>query len=645
MYTSRSSACPQLAEVIDNTDNNDPSRSRHGNGSDDDRVSVTHSVVLKEVTSRAADTSCLKDSKMGSNSVRTRLYFIVSLWVIVETTTNHAPKQIVDGILISGGTSQNAIQVLDSVWTIHVAVGSISDDIQLAPLISRLQELITGFSATTPAEEVTRSIWQQRLQIIRSTAPSVVTPHDRRRRGLINVGGQILHSLFGLATSNQVQISRQMINIIRKSNKHIIHQSNNMISVINQTYTEMKLNRRHIIDVEESLSALYEHVNTWITGRQTAWSRISSSLQVDRIFDLLDSAQILYDKRQRHYHAQRDALQTGRLTEALLPNQELGKILKHCNALGLFTTRSEWYYEYVTVTPLWRSDNEMGYIAHIPLANHATFLLYKIETWPFLHVASNTTLQIELPPQIAYDTRQGLMFVPHTCVGRRPQICHTGPIYQKNHFSCIRGVLTNDVTLRDTCKVTIHRHNTITESIIEVQPNTYLIVSEGGELKLFCDGLPQRTVNLPPGSATIHVSPKCRLTNDRWLVTGVSSFDINITLTTPAVPIIAFNWSSMISKTQIHAHLKARKWRAFPSIKHVSLAKIQDPLSDVDDEQWSLTVTSTSYFWLFIILIALLGVALAILGAYINIIGSDFSDPVNKHQMNQLLPTPLKCRR
>ena len=118
MYTSRSSACPQLAEVIDNTDNNDPSRSRHGNGSDDDRVSVTHSVVLKEVTSRAADTSCLKDSKMGSNSVRTRLYFIVSLWVIVETTTNHAPKQIVDGILISGGTSQNAIQVLDSVWTI-----------------------------------------------------------------------------------------------------------------------------------------------------------------------------------------------------------------------------------------------------------------------------------------------------------------------------------------------------------------------------------------------------------------------------------------------------------------------------------------------------------------------------------------------
>ena len=146
-----------------------------------------------------------------------------------------------------------------------------------------------------------------------------------------------------------------MINIIRKSNKHIIHQTINMVSVINQTYNEMKLNRRHIRDVEDSISTLYEHVNTWITVRQAAWSRISASLHIDRCFDLLESAQILFDKRHRLYHAQRDALETGRHTEALLPINELGKILKHCNALGLFTTRREWYYEFVTVTPLWRS--------------------------------------------------------------------------------------------------------------------------------------------------------------------------------------------------------------------------------------------------------------------------------------------------
>ena len=45
MYTSRSSACPQLAEVIDNTDNNDPKRSHNGNGGDDDRMYVTPAVA------------------------------------------------------------------------------------------------------------------------------------------------------------------------------------------------------------------------------------------------------------------------------------------------------------------------------------------------------------------------------------------------------------------------------------------------------------------------------------------------------------------------------------------------------------------------------------------------------------------------
>ena len=39
-------------------------------------------------------------------------------------------------------------------------------------------------------------------------------------------------------------------------------------------------------------------------------------------------------------------------------------------------------------------------------------------------------------------------------------------------------------------------------------------------------------------------------------------------------------------------------------------------LNDIDEEGWSLTTASTSYFWLFIIIIVLLGVAMVTLGAY-----------------------------
>lgn len=553
---------------------------------------------------------------MGGYCFSTGVYLVwVSLFVLTRATDN-TPESIVDGNIISGGTSLNAIKSLESIWTLHVVVVHPPNGIPLGNPISRLQELIAAFPSTSRADEVLLSYWQHRLQLIRPTAPPVATFRERRRRGLIDVGGQLLHSIFGLATSNQVDISRQMIKLVRASNQHIIHQTNNMVTVINQTYNEMVLNRQHIQDVERSLSDLYTHVNTWIAVRHVAWGRISASLQIDRCFNLIESAQISWDKRRARFHAQRGALETGRLTEALLPIEELGKILKHSNARGQYTPRCEWFYQFVTVTPIWRTNDDIVYIAHIPLAGHAKFLRYKIETWPFLHVASNVKLQIELPSDVAYDTTEGLMFIPHKCVGNAPQICHTGPIYRKKHFSCIRGVLTNDVSLRNTCKLTIHRDSAIAESILEIRPNTFLIVSGGGEIKVFCKGEQRRTVKLPAGSSKIHVNPNCRLTNDRWMITGIKSFDVNVTLTTPSVPVTAFNWSNLISNTQIHAHLKARKWRAFPSIKHISLAKLQTPLNAIDEEEWSLTSISPSSYWPFLIVGFLLISGLLFIGAY-----------------------------
>ena len=55
---------------------------------------------------------------------------LVSICVIVAATRN-TPELIVDEILVSGGTSQNAIKSLDSVWTLHVVVGSISNELPI----------------------------------------------------------------------------------------------------------------------------------------------------------------------------------------------------------------------------------------------------------------------------------------------------------------------------------------------------------------------------------------------------------------------------------------------------------------------------------------------------------------------------------
>ena len=61
---------------------------------------------------------------------------------------------IIYWITISGGTSQNAITSLESIWTLHVVVGQSSLEITLGNQISWLQEQSAAFPSTRRADEV-----------------------------------------------------------------------------------------------------------------------------------------------------------------------------------------------------------------------------------------------------------------------------------------------------------------------------------------------------------------------------------------------------------------------------------------------------------------------------------------------------------
>ena len=576
---------------------------------------MTHSsLAIKRSMRQALVTLLHINGKMGSRYLCESVYFSVAFYILIVGATQNTPESIIDGVIISGGTSANSIRGLKSMWTLHVVVGQISTDNTLDSQISRIHNLISAFPSTRRSDRPTSSYWQQRLNFLRPTAPLQVSSRDRRRRGLIDVGGELLHQVFGVATSKQVETNRRMIQLVRASNKQIIHQSNKMVTVINQTYHEIISHRRHIQEVEKTLSELFRHIKTWISLQNVALEQIRAGLRIDRCLSLLESAHFAWNKLRTQFLSHRSALESGRLSETLLPTGELSEILRHSHVRGYFTPHVEWYYEFVKISPLWRHDNELIFVANIPLAGHTQYLRYNIATWPFLHTTSNIILQFEMPSDIAYDTKDGLMFTPNKCVGKEPQICHTGPVYGRTHFSCIRGVLTNNAALRDTCKITIHRNETIPESVLEIHTNVFLIVSGGGTGDVFCEGKPSETVNLPIGTSIIRLSPHCRLTNNHWMITGIMSHNINITLSEPSVAVTAFNWSNLISRKTIYAHLASKKWRGFPAIHNVSLKQLQLPVETDESIDWLSDNISSSYKWpLLFFLIFIISTALLVI--------------------------------
>ena len=84
--------------------------------------------------------------------------------------------------------------------------------------------------------------------------------------------------------------------------------------------------------VEKALSELYVHVQSWISLHNVALEKIRTGLRIDRCLSLLESAHFAWSKLRTRFLAQLLALESGRLSETLLPPGELSEILRHiCN--------------------------------------------------------------------------------------------------------------------------------------------------------------------------------------------------------------------------------------------------------------------------------------------------------------------------
>ena len=95
-----------------------------------------------------------------------------------------------------------------------------------------------------------------------------------------------------------------------------------------------------------------------------------SSLSIDRRLSLLQSQQLFWHRQRDQYLQERDALEKGRLTEAIMPISELENIVQACHAKGFYVPRVEWLYEFVKIRPMWQSNDVLVYTPSLPLTDN-----------------------------------------------------------------------------------------------------------------------------------------------------------------------------------------------------------------------------------------------------------------------------------
>ena len=270
--------------------------------------------------------------------------------------------------------------------------------------------------------------------------------------------------------------------------------------------------------------------------------------KTDRALALIEAIHNVWLREQDRYHRQRTALELSYLTVDILPVQNLQRIIANAKRYNLYAPPLQWYYSHVRIEPLWQNDKILVFRANLPLTDRFTYLRYKLQSWAIPGNSSELKTQLQVPEDVAFHIETGGIFEPTSCMGVRPTICRTGPVYDRSRMQCARGIVTGEERFRRQCLITITRAQTEATSVQELSPGEVIISKNGENMSLVCKGQAERRINLRRGLFILTLPTACRINGRGWTITGLARRSAQLTVSLPVVAIKPFRLSTTIIK-------------------------------------------------------------------------------------------------
>lgn len=398
-----------------------------------------------------------------------------------------------------------------------------------------LRQINNGLNISDTISRSTRRAWNQRLQII-SQDPRITanSQFNRRKRGILDIGGILLNKIFGTATEGQVKELREQLQRASLEGRTITHTVNQLITIVNTTrmaerQTRSKLNEL-IIEVAGMHHAQYNY-----------WHELREIEQMTAIGEMISMLESVFSALMRELQLERNiqqSLEAGRLTEELFPVPLLDQISSEARIKTLHPLRSSWYYEHVAVRPLLMNGATLVYRIQLPYIGADSYLCYHLHSWPVPITNSTSAVKLTIRQEIAFHTTLGYVFTPQNCQGRDPQVCRTGPLILDSTSSCERGLVTGHAEDRSNCKVNfVEMPRT---KIYERNRGHYILQTRGEAYALACRGQRQIKSSVDAGTFEVVLPGGCTMSGQGWLLKGERLQFVNVSGTINRINITLF---------------------------------------------------------------------------------------------------------
>ena len=456
--------------------------------------------------------------------------YLVWLWLGLLSCSagKETPTVVVtdlpDGITMRGGET---LHQLVATWEVYVTLDPPPYPEDLVDRVKALGATLTALNASLSGMEVDLQAHGVRgarlLQALER--PAFGTNRVRRgarrdRRGLLDVGGRLLHAVFRVATSAQLDRFKAAMGEVEGNQREMVHAHNNLATILNQTRVfaqRLSVRQQHLQLHVDKLTVAVLHLSKSLHAQDDSLRRVEIATDVDRYLDVLTLATQEYLGQIDLFHRQRAELELGRLTRDLLSPDQLREILHQASDNRKVITAIEWYYRHLTVTPLWHPSGSLLYKVELPLIADRPYLMYSVMTHPVPVSNSSFTVMVILSRDYAIDTTTGRLFMPQHCIGHDPVVCQSGVEYGRDAMQCARGILTQRAALVSKCKVEVAHHDGHT-IVTRLTTNQYVVATNGETLLIHCPGRAESHINLPQGTHNLTCLDECMVSARSWSI-------------------------------------------------------------------------------------------------------------------------------
>ena len=202
-----------------------------------------------------------------------------------------------------------------------------------------------------------RQLWQERISQLDVIFHKNVQPYPKRiRRGIFNFIGDISNKLLETATEKQVSKLQLPMRVLQHQDKRVTHAYDELLIVVNQTHGFAANNREYIQQIEKYSTQLTHTLNT-ISGQANMINHLLERIKIREFLAL--HFQLI--RQTDHFQEQRRVLETGWLTETILPPTELCHLLRAAHNAGYQSVSVSWCYKQVSISALWEDPDQYNH--------------------------------------------------------------------------------------------------------------------------------------------------------------------------------------------------------------------------------------------------------------------------------------------